>query len=289
MRVRTRIMPVAAIAGLLLLLTACEDTPQTASPTPVPAPTLSPYTGYLTEEISPCTPIPGSSVDPCEPRGPIETFGAAGGSSPAYNTEEPLAIRQFLDGSSLISIPHIVLRGTYVPDTVRCTSGDPYRMPSYEKPDFLQHSILINCYADMLVSGYIMGNGPSRLTVLVTYHHYWHGYYAPISADDITEQEAVERFRTVHEIILEEGFKRTGEGIYGREVILFVGPGHSHAHEVWEVFETWYVQRRDDGTVIAVHPHRDDWRGARPDRYREHRSELEMELPRFKKEVLAAY
>ena len=293
----TRIVLIAAaIAMLLLLLAACEGAPQTPTPAPTPSPTTpptptpSPYEGYLTEEIPPCTPIDGSSADPCETRGPIETFGAAGGTNPAYDTEEPLTIRQFLDGSSLISIPHIVLWGTYIQDTVRCTSGDPFRVPSYEEPGYFQHSILINCYADVRVNGYILGEGPARLTVLVDFHHYWHGYYAPISADDITEQERVERIRAAHAIVLEEGFERTGEGIYGREVILFVGPGHSHAHEVWAVADTWYVQRREDGTVIAVHPHRDDWRAARPDKYREHQSMLEVELPRLSKvEVLAAH
>ena len=292
----------AAIAVPLLLLAACEGAPQTPtpsppSPTPVPptpqtpTPTPSSYTGYLTEEIPPCTPIPGSSVDPCEPRGPIETFGAAGGSNPVYDAEEPLTIRQFLDGPALTYIPHIVLRGTYIQDTVRCTSGDPNRVPSYVEPGYFQHSILINCYADVRVNGYILGKGPSRLTVLVYFHHYWEGYYAPISADDMTEQEAVESFRTVYEMVLEEGYdpNRGDEGIYGREVILFVGTGHSHAHEVWEVVDTWYVHRREDGTVIAVHPHRDDWKAARPDKYREHQSTLEVELPRFKVEVLAAH
>ena len=279
---RAHITPIAAIAVFLLLLVACEDTPQT--------PTPSPYTGYLAEEIPPCTPIAGSSADPCETAGPIETFGAAAATNPAFDTEEPLTIRQFLDGSSLPFIPHIVLRGTYVPNSVRCTSGDPYRPLSYENPDYFQHSILINCYANVRVNEYILGQGPSRLTVLVSFHHYWHGYYAEWAADEnTTEQVVVERLRTAHEIILEEGFERTGEGIYGREVILFVGPGHSHAHEVWEVFATWYVQRREDGTVIVVHPHRDDWKGARPEKYREHLSALEIDLPRFKTEVLAAH
>ena len=52
-----------------------------------------------------------------------------------------------------------------------------------------------------------------------------------------------------------------------------------------------YLRRssKEDGVVIAVHPDRDDWRGIRPDKYREHLSSLEMELSRFKKQVLAAH
>ena len=287
-----RIVLVAA-AVAVLLLAACEDTPQTPPLTPMPThtptsvpPTSSPYEGYLTEKIPPCTPMPGSSVDPCEPRGPIETLGAVGGQSPAHVTDEPLTIRQFLDGLGLSFIPHVVLRGTYIPDTVRCTSGDPFYVPSYASPGYYQHSIVINCYADVRVNEYILGSGPPRLTALVDFHHYWEGYYAGV--EDYTEEEFVELARQARKIILEEGPRRTGEGIYGREVILFVGPPNNHAHEVWEVVETWDVQRQEDGMVIAVHPHRDDWRGARPDKYREYRSRLEMELPRFKKEVLAA-
>ena len=260
------------------MLAACQS-----EPTPTP----SPFEGYLAEEIPPCTPIPGLSGNPCTSRGPIETFGAVGSS---FYTEEPWTIRQFLDGTSLISIPHVVLRGTYLPGTVRCTSGDPYRIPSYEEPDFLEHSILINCYADVRVSEYILGKGPARLTALVYFHHYWKGYYAPTSADDMTEQEAVELMRWAHKSTLEWGYDpdEGDVGIYGREVILFIGPGHSHAHEVWEVVDTWYVQQREDGTIIAVHPDRDDWREFRPDKYREYRADLEMDLPRFAQAVTAA-
>ena len=267
----------AAITALLLLLAACESELKP-----------SPYEGYLTEEIPPCTPVAGSSVDPCEPGAKIETtvFGAAS-SGWIFEYDKPWTIRQFLDGSAITFIPHIVLRGTYIPGTVRCTSGNPNRTPSYVEPGYFQHSIAIQCYADVRVSGYVLGQGPARLTVLVAFHHYWHGYYAPTSADDISEQEAVERFHTAHVMVLENGPELTGEGIYDREVVLFIGPGHNHATEVWEVYGTWDVQRKEDGVVIAVHPDRDDWRDIRPDKYREHLSSLEMDLPRFKKEVLA--
>ena len=275
------LMRLLVVGIALLALIGCSD-----EPTPTP----SPYTGYLTEEIPPCAPVAGSSVDPCQPGVKVETtvFGypSSGG---ILEYDKPWTIRQYLDGSAITFIPHIVVRGTYIPGTVRCTSGNPNRTPSYVETGYFQHSIAIQCYADVRVNDYILGAGPPRLTVQVAFLHYWDGYYAPISADDISEQEAVERFRTAHVMVLENGPKLTGEGIYGREVILFIGPAHNHATEVWEVFETWDVQRREDGTAIAGHPDRDDWRGLRPDKYREHLSSLEMELPRFKKEVAAAH
>ena len=33
-----------------------------------------------------------------------------------------------------------------------------------------------------------------------------------------------------------------------------------------------FLQRQEDDTVIVVHPHRDDWRDARPDDYQTYRS-----------------
>ena len=147
----------------------------------------------------------------------------------------------------------------------------------------------MNCYADIQVYEYILGNGPSKLTVLVDFYHYWHGYFASDAAHlNMTEAEVVENLRWGFTFNLENGRARTTNGIYNRELILFVGPGHSHAHEVWEVFTTWSVQRKGD-TAIAVHPHRDDWQRSRREKYWEHQSLLEMELPDFKKAVQAAH
>ena len=265
------------LTALTLALTACESGPSTLS-----------YTGYLTEEIPPCTPIAGSSVDPCEPGARIETTVAGGIGSSPWVDNEPLTIRQYLDGSSISFIPHVVLRGTYIPDTVRCDSGVPNRVPTYVEPGWFQHSILIQCFADVRVNGYILGTGPSRLSVMVTFLHYWEGWFAADAANrGETEEELVDRISWAFGVALEEGPERAGDGIYGREVILFVGPGHNHATEMWEVFETWDVQREDD-TVIAVHPHRDTWRAASSDDYHTYRSALEMTLPAFTQAVTAA-
>ena len=84
-----RAITVATLLALLLLLAACEDAPQTARPTP------SPYTGYLTEEIPPCTPVTGSTVDPCEPGVKVETtVFAAASSGLIFEYDKPWTIRQ---------------------------------------------------------------------------------------------------------------------------------------------------------------------------------------------------
>ena len=275
-----------SLIALVLAFAGCSSAP----PTPTPTPALSPYTGYLTEEIPPCTPVHGSSVDPCEPGVKIHSNVFAGGDSGSvFEPDEPLPLRSFLEGLSLGSVSHLVVRGTYIPDTARCTAGTPFRAPSYIKSGYFQDSLLFKCYADVRVNGYILGNGPARLTVLVAFLHYRDGYYASNAAElGMTEQELIEQFLLGHVALLERGDGDT-VGIYGREVALFIGPSSDHATETWEVFRTWDVQKREDGTVVAVHPYRDDWKAARPDDYRTYRSRLEMALPAFKQAVATAH
>ena len=257
------------------------------TPAPIPAPELQ----VLTQEIPPCIAIPGSSVDPCESDVKIQTNPLVdGGAGRIFEYDQPQTVRAYLDGGSIGSVVHLVARVTYIPDTARCTAGNPFRVPSYIEPGYFQHSILFQCFADVRVNSYILGTGPTRLTVQVSFLHYWEGYYASAAAEEgMTEQELIEQFLEAFVVILEEGYERTGQGIYDREIVLFIGPGHNHAIEVWEVFETWDVQRQEDDTVIVVHPHRDDWRGARPDDYRTHRSLLEMGLSAFTQAVTTAH
>lgn len=246
---------------------------------------------YLTEDIPPCTPLPGSSVDPCEPDVKIP-LSASGGASAGwiFSTDTPRTVRDYLDGGSLTFIPHIVVRSTFLQDTVRCESEVPNREPNYVEPGLFQDAVTAQCYADVRVNGYIVGAGPSQVTVLLNFVHYWDGMFAADAAHlNSTHDEAVEGLRRALGIVLEEGPERAGDGIYGREMVLFIGPAHSEATEVWEVFQAWDVQQQEDGTAIAVHPSRDAWRAARPDDYQTHRSALEMTLPDFSQAVTTAH
>ena len=71
-------------------------------------------------------------------------------------------------------------------------------------------------------------------------------------------------------------------------MMMFVGPSVDASAEAWQVFTTWDVQRREDGTAIAVHPHRDTWRSH--DYYGDpiYQARLEMEMPAFTQAVAAA-
>ena len=271
-----RAAPFFAMLITLLLLAACEASPP--SSTPPHTPTTAPE--YLAEEIPPCTPAVGSLVDPCEPD--LLWSDSAG----IYGIgSEPRGLRLFLgDGSyGWASLTHLVVRGTFLHGAVRCTSeGDLFRPPSYlDVSWFLQSNTKsIKCYADVRVNSYVLGSGSSTLTVMLKKYRYWYSW----------EQEVVDEWIGYMERLLIEGGDGSDfrvlvpqGGYEGREMILFVGPAVDASTEVLQVFHTWDVERREDGTAIAVHPFRGHWSSS--DTYR---SRLEMEMPVFTQAVAAA-
>ena len=263
-----------------------------------PAPASTPAPTYLTEEIPPCTPAPGSSVDPCEP-------GAEGALIPDSDGlilfEPLLHVAHILNGSPTapISTTHVVLRGTYLPGTVRCTSGHRIRFPSYVGYDF--DALSIYCFADVRVNAYLLGTGPPTLTVIVEADVY--AFDGGVDDDDYG-LEQLESRRSAYERALAEGGRfeydlplhlvgnrlphrgvATGPpgGIGGREAVLFIRPSASLSMEAWRVFGTWDVERREDDTVVVLHPFR------RWFNLEERRNYAEMELPTFTQEVTAAH
>ena len=265
--------------------TLTSGTTPASSPTPISTPTLE----YLTEEIPPCTPMSGSSVDPCDPDVELAEllFPTAGASSLPLLGGEPQNLREMLEFDGTPSAAsHLVLRGTFLPGTERCTSRNPYQPPSYlssEDYDYVGDSLAINCYADVRANAYILGSGPPTLTTRTFWYLYWDGDFAGMAAEeDITEQEFIEELRLRFETLEYAG------GVGGREAVLFIGPPSSLSAEAWELRGAWDVQRRDDGTVVAIHPDRDLWQRLRPDDYQTHRSTLEMELPAFTQAVTTA-
>ncbi len=230
-------------------------------------------------------------MDPCEPNVALLSGVSGATSSSAASGETPSTVREYLDGNSFIFVSHIVLRGTYIPDSVRCTRDNPFHMPSYEEPGYFQNSLLMQCYADVRVNSYVLGSGPPELTVMVHFMRYREDSWA--GDPERTHDEWVDLGLWATERYLEEGDVLSegpwnDAGLYGREVILFLGPSHNHATEVWQVFGTWDVQLLEEGTVKAVHPARDYWRRFRPSEYPTHLAALEMTLPAFTEAVSAA-
>ena len=200
-------------------------------------------------------------------------------------------MRETLDG--VISfVPHIVVRATYIPDTARCTSGNPYRPPSYTEEDIFEYSYTVQCYVDVRANSYLVGTGPARLTVLTYVHHYWPGSFAPDpdDPDALSEAQSLVLYPALY-VSLYSGTAGTGPGIYGVEQVLFLAPADNQAVEVWQRVEGWDVQRdaEDPDVVRVIHRDRDMWRDHRPDDYRAHRSTLEPTLASFTTSVRAAH
>ena len=267
-----RVAPFLAMLITLLLLAAC-DTGTSSMPTPGPE--------YLTEEIPPCVPVPGSSVDPCEP-GALPLSGGGLG----YAGYEPHGLRHYMELTS-VHVAHLVLRGAYLPGTVRCKDNRVrFRYPPYAASTGLAgftHTVSINCYADVRVNAYVLGSGPPTLTVLV--YDRFYGFDGTQEEKELMDEWRGDLERAL--ITGGDGIRHYEDipegGIEGREMMIFVGPTNDVSAEAWEAFFTWDVQRREDGTAIAVHPHRDTWRDDES-----YLSRLEMEMPAFTQAVAAA-
>ena len=265
MKMLRHAIPVLALLVVLLLVVACESEPPSAS-----------YTGYLEEEIPPCTPVEGSSIDPCDPDVPTEYCAGC-----TRLGDEPFSIREVLNGSPPQSlVPHLVVRGTYIPGTVRCTAGSVFRPPP-NLPDVVgYHGVRrsLKCYVDVRANAYVLGSGASTLSILVLSYIYWEDYHYIPYQEGRTQQDLIEEDMHRFEDLINYLY-------LGRENMLFIGPDSDLSSEAWLLMGYWDVQRREDGTAIAVHLERNEWRRYQPHNYLTHRSVLEMELPAFTQAV----
>ena len=282
------ILLAALVAMLIFVLVSCGSSPTTpasgvdqaptgtTTPAPTPSPNPTPTPSYLTEVIPPCTPVLGSSVDPCEPgRGPFTTAGGI----EAVGIDEPFSLQYFLEGGQSY-VPHIALRGTYLPGTIRCSSEYHFRPQAYiaDEYGFLIGGPTLHCFADVRVNEYVLGEGPPTLTVEVA-----HDVFYPYMGGQAEFEEWERRW----ERILIEGGSIDFDDVSplpGNEAILFVGPSSNTSVEAWKVYFTWNIERQSNDTVVALHPQ--IYHYSLEDRNRH--SVLAMELPAFKQATTAA-
>ena len=260
----------------------------TATMAPAPTATMAPTSTpeYLRQDILPCEPIAGSDLDPCEADVHGVTATNAHG-RPAIG--EPITVRGFL-GDGLFGV-HLVVRGTYVPDSLRCMNQTRHRSSTmFDIDDYDVGSGLgdVHCYVDMRVGSYILGTGPASLILLVERELVY-----DYDADNAHVERTINNFET---ILTEGGVNFRLDvpegGILGREVIAFLTPLPNTAVENWFVVWTLDVQRQEeDGvtTVVAVHPQRDSFRDDNPTGYQTYRDiHLEVTLPTLTRAVTEA-
>ena len=205
----------------------------TPVPTPESTPTHIPSPPNPTQEIPPCIPLEGISVDPCRRDAEPFELGTGGGGGKPNLGDEPRSLRGLLSYARTF-ITHIVVRGTYLPDTERCITGNPYRPPSFlrlEQYSGLVNALSIDCYVDLRVSDYILGSGPSTLTVLRHFFSYRVGAAQAVYIKQETGMSERAWFEDYSQRL--EGDEYMGE-IAGREEVLFIGPASSLSVEVWQ-------------------------------------------------------
>ena len=236
---------------------------------------------FSAKYVAPCTPVEGTAVDPCDPNASL--IEAAGGASLPELGAEPLRLQDMLDDEpDSIWVTHLAVRGTYLPDTVRCRAGDQIVRPSYVGDSFRDtgDERSIKCYIDVRANEYIIGSGPGTLTIM-----FFRWLYYDAGGP--------------YESVIQEGNTRADDETYfasdaadvlpGREHILLLGPPADLASETWRLLGIWDVQRKEDDTIIAVHPHRDLWRQLRPTDYQTHRSSLELSLQTLRQNITTAH
>ena len=249
---------------------------------------------YLVDIIPPCIPAEGSSIDPCKPD---LLFGGSSGASEEI-PDVPASLQFYLEGWSKWTVAHMMLRGTYLPNTIRCDGKHAWRDASYYYDGALSSlsgQPILHCFADVRVNEYLVGTGPSILTVEVA-----HDLLFPRGES----AAAMEKFEQLWERALIEGgpaAEASGmaedsllvgitdrphaqRSLPGKEGILFVGPSANVSLEALKLYWTWNVERKTDSTVVAVHPLRGYYMGTN----QQDNPVLEMTLPALRTAATAA-
>ena len=198
---------------------------------------------YLEDIIPPCVPLEGSKQDTC----PVVTPPRV--QSPVNVTTTLLrylpTLTDILIGNlgGGLATPHIIVRATIKPDTTRC---DIYpSTPFAHDPDqgdtwFYDEYALYICFMEARVNEYIVGEGPSELTVAVQERL--------VSWSELGETSIIPE-DDKHEV-------RSKISVYpGKELVMFLGPVWTTSVEAWYIqprfHSLWYVQR-NESEVRAV-------------------------------------
>ncbi len=228
---------------------------------------------YLLEEIDPCSRIRGSDKDPCTR---IEEFHEIDFNSSIVDyRDHPPSIDELLsnDDSPMLTI-HLVVRAATLPGTTRCSIWPvvrPYYMNDPQEHDYLNNLRFLECHTNISVHEYMIGSGPPKLTVVTSGKSFFASHYK--DNDSKLYETEIEAIRS-----------SVASSTEGNEWILFISPSYTAAIEGWNAFGYWDVQRRSDGTIVAVSPIKQHYEPT-PDNL----ALLEMPLEEFRKQIAAAH
>ena len=197
----------------------------------------------------PCIPLDGSEIDPCarDTQWDVET-GIHGSYSEAAFPKLPYNILDRIRWLSSraphgLYTPQFFVRGTFVPDSTRCTVPrasvglkDDGQLVSYHYETGSFDYVTYHCYTDLMVHEYLNGTGPSRLPIALWTHAV---YQQHATADYVAAFANRDPMRSLE----------------GREMVFSLVRPSNLAIGAWDYsgfVEFWDVQRRDDGEVVVV-------------------------------------
>ena len=208
--------------------------------------------------VPPCTPWPGSDRDPCERRVYWEwpRLKYAYSSASSWAPDPPHTVQQEVDGafdswySSWLTVPHVVVRGVIVPGSTRCSRHIGRAMSRFDaeyEAEYTPYGHNIDCFSDVSVREYIVGTGPKRVTVITGRRSRDERSHVPF---DTPRNQGY--FADISGPLV--------EAIEGYEWTLWLTLPFDVTNETWDVWMMRSVQRKDDGTIVAVHRTHTEWK-----------------------------
>ena len=120
--------------------------------------------------------------------------------------------------------------------------------------------MFLTCYIDYMVSEYLLGSGPAKLTIAYdrrgeapSYELYRAEYEAGTFSDEPLQTRGAYQDSLQNTVVSAEASLRMEVG--GRELVVFLAPMGAHnaiAVEAWQAVAQWDLQTAEDGTVNAV-------------------------------------
>lgn len=195
---------------------------------------------YLDKIIPPCEGTKNSDVDPCasslldEP----ETLSVDSSFPGWILLGLPTFTEILLDRDSVITSIHLIIRGVPKIDSTRCDAY-PLEVANYDDYFSPEKVLFLYCFADIDVREYIVGTGPSELTVAM---HREGVFNVDIEDWEIAKDEEL--------YSLSDPRSRTAEAYEGKELVMFLGVPDTIAVETFEIrgmaASVWFIQRSED-------------------------------------------
>ena len=204
---------------------------------------------YLEEVIPPCVPLEGGSHDPCARTRPRQVAVlSAPAAPPSWPIRDDLrTIAETIMGYDPPTIYHIVVRATVLDDTTRCGLY-PLVLADFAGITAYSGLYRYGCYTDVRVNEYIVGTGPSELTVEL------HREGLNLGEEEVADWDNVEDGWLTY--VVHDPQARTAAVFEGNEVVLFLRPNFTIAVESWYAAagtaDVWFVQQPDEGVTRAV-------------------------------------